>query len=1269
MSFSLLLFLSLLSCSLEACSNDGMNTITISDTGSDTDCTATHDCASLEYVLTSSLVKDCTKIILYDNQTLSTSLTINGITNFTVEGGTAELAQISVRDGGSLKFEKCINVNLEWLNFISDEEIDSSPLVLPALHFDQCANISLIESEYKLSTNILMTDDSGTINISRVNFFHHESNLTSSLLKVMLRENSVSGSVYAVIDSSFNGVSNSLSNFFRFDEQVNNLTNTGGGLSIEVKEGVTNIKVLISNSEFLSNTAVIGGGLFIKMRSSSKGAEIILSNVSFIENRAMDLGGGLYIAVTDNSYLPEVLVFNIRILSCSFIHNEAEHGGGIAYQTIGNKNINASLGFTLIKGTVFKQNSALFSGAAAGFFRWEAALGGDAPLVNISDCTFTDNAMMKPGQDIESTVVGSGILYTQKTPIALSGHTLMRNNFGTVILASSVLFQMFDQVDIMSNVGARGGAINLIGGARIIVGKGLNLTFKDNYAELFGGVVYHVFPVFGVIDQNQYCTFQYEDNAILDPSQWNANISFINNTALESGNSVYISSPDSCYQNDKGFIFREKDTFHFYPNYTDQITTPPVSITFSSFSTSHECNGHPCFINLMLGEQFTLIPHSVDGFGQTVKSFALIDLFCVDGDILYRNKSCQYELGGTNLVELNNAAVRVPFFIKGAQNNGSVVLAWQTIQQPSAVAYLYVNITDCYLGYVYDSVSGVCACYNKSEVVFCNSTSYIACVNIGYWYGKIDESGSDTQFAATSCSFGSCNYTVSGTCPTKSCGPDGSPQQFYCELPRHDPEKLCLFNRGGPICSLCKENYSFTFDAIGCVPDEKCSNAYIALYIFLSLLFWVLLISAILIFTKLDLRFGSGQLHCFIFFFSVMQYFVHGSFPSYGLYAVELILTGFIQLDPKMFGLINVCAPHSPGPIQYAALHYVNPLFLMGAIALLIYISSKWPKYAIFIGDSSAVNMICIALYLIFFSLTQTSLSILQPVQFSGVSTMYVSLDPTLEYFDAKGHLPYALLAIVIQLFLVLPFLFLLIFAPYLIWIKKLNLTRIKPLLDEYQACYKQKYRSFAGFYLTFRQVIFFFNLFNLGISGHIYVLQIVSVLFLTIHCLVQPYAKKRLNILDGLLMLDLVLLSILHGNTANIVFDDIQVLKTIIVYILVLLPLAYIAFLCVIHFFCILKSKLKAIKARMSGRQREEDTRERITTITGSAPTKSSVSVAYDINDADDTIFVNRLEREPLLFALNDDENTSYDNNNYNALHKEPAVSVVELPTTAEDV
>lgn len=823
---------------------------------------------------------------------------------------------------------------------------------------------------------------------------------------------------------------------------------------------------------------------------------------------------------------------------------------------------------------------------------------------------------------------------------------------------------------IISNVGARGGAINLIGGARIIVGKGLNLTFKDNYAELFGGVVYHIFPVFGVIDQNQYCTFQYEDTAILDPSEWDARISFINNTALESGNSVYISSPDSCHQNKKGLIFTETDTFHFYPSYTDQITTPPVSIKFS-FPTSDGCNDHPCPISLMLGEQFTLTPQSVDGFGQTVSSFALIDLFCVDGDgVLYRNKSCQYELSGTNLVELNNAEVRVPFFIKGAQNDkGNVVLAWQTIQQPSAMAYLYVNIIDCYLGYVYDSGSGVCTCYNKSEVVFCNLTSYIACVNIGYWYGKISDNGSDTQFAATSCSFGSCNYTVSGTCPTKSCGPNGSPQHFYCELPRQNPEKLCLFDRGGPICSLCKENYSFTFDAIGCVPDEKCSYGYIILYIFLSILFWVLLISAIVIFAKLDLRFGSGQLHCFIFFFSVMQYFVHGSFPSYGLYAVELILTGFIQLNPKMFGLINVCAPHSLGPMQYAAVHYVNPLFLMGAIALLIYISNKWPKYAIFIGDSSSVNMICIALYLIFFSLTQTSLSILQPVQFSGISAMYVSLDPTLEYFDSEGHLPYALVAIVIQFFLVLPFLFLLIFAPYLIRFKRLNLTRIKPLLDEYQACYKQEYRSFAGFYLTFRQVIFFFNLFNLGISGHIYVLQIVSVLFLTVHCLVQPYSKKRLNILDGLLILDLVLLGILHGNTANIVFDDIQVLKTIIVYILVLLPLAYIVFLCVIQLFYILKSKLKAIEASRSGRQRlEEDTRERVTAITRSTATRSSVSVTYDINDGGDDA-INRLEREPLIFVLNDDESTSSDNSNYDAVRKEPAVSVVELSITAGDV
>lgn len=265
-----------------------------------------------------------------------------------------------------------------------------------------------------------------------------------------------------------------------------------------------------------------------------------------------------------------------------------------------------------------------------------------------------------------------------------------------------------------------------------------------------------------------------------------------------------------------------------------------------------------------------------------------------------------------------------------------------------------------------------------------------------------------------------------------------------------------------------------------------------------------------------------------------------------------------------MFGLIDMCIPLKVNNLQNTALHCINPLFLMVVICLLICVSRRWH---LFTSNNGAINVICIVLYLVFISLTQTSLSVLTPVRYPGISQVYVSLEPSVQYFDPKRHLPYALVALLIQLVLVVPFLSLLLFAPCLIRIKAINLTRLKPILDEYQACYKVQCRSFAGYYLTCRQLIFLISLLNLPVTSDIYILQILSILLLTIHCLVQPYKSLQLNILDGLLILDLVLLSILHGNTANVVFDDAVYLQTILVYILVLLPVLYFISVCCLHF------------------------------------------------------------------------------------------------------
>ena len=573
---------------------------------------------------------------------------------------------------------------------------------------------------------------------------------------------------------------------------------------------------------------------------------------------------------------------------------------------------------------------------------------------------------------------------------------------------------------------------------------------------------------------------------------------------------------------------------------------------------------------------------------------------------------------------------RHSFVLSGTFNKNVLpVLMWYNatdIDGPP-IHCMNISVTDCHLGFVYDTQNNVCACYNSSgdNEIVCNISNGTACVKTGYWYGQIDNNdncnvSNATCTAAFPCPFGYCNYTVSSMCPTQSC-PD---HKFYCLLNKSSDD-LCLYNRGGTLCSICKEGYRLSFDGIRCFREEKCHSGSVLLYILIFILFWALLTIIIVIVTKLNLRIGSGQLYCLVFFFSVLQYFVRGTFPSTLLYVVELIFTGFMQLDPKMLGLFEVCLKYSNiNNLHYTALCCINPLYLMLAIGLLICISSKCPKYAYFNHNNGAVNMICIVIYLVFISLTQTSLSLLAPVRYpSHHDKVYVALEPNVTYFDPKTHLSYAVFAILIQLFLVVPFLSLLLFAPWLIKIKILNLTRIKPILDEYQACYKEQYRSFAGFYLSSRQLIFLISLFPISMTTYIYILQILSILLLSIHCLVQPYTSLWLNVLDGFLILDLVLLSILHGSTANVVFASAAWLKTTLVYLLVLLPVVYFIGMCLIQFARSTLFKRVQVDCGFMNKRKKKRVRD-----------KTNSPIADGRAEGDDDPKV--MEREPLLFHTN---------------------------------
>ena len=96
---------------------------------------------------------------------------------------------------------------------------------------------------------------------------------------------------------------------------------------------------------------------------------------------------------------------------------------------------------------------------------------------------------------------------------------------------------------------------------------------------------------------------------------------------------------------------------------------------------------------------------------------------------------------------------------------------------------------------------------------------------------------------------------------------------------------------------------------------------------------------------------------------------------------------------------------------------------------------------------------------------------VLRPVVIRGSAKVLVV--PDTSYFDPKNHLPFALVALFIECFITLPTSFLLILAPCLS--RKLNFVklRLKPIVDEFQACYRPDCRWFAGFYFLARELMF----------------------------------------------------------------------------------------------------------------------------------------------------------------------------------------------------
>ncbi|XP_065890185.1 uncharacterized protein [Dysidea avara] len=439
---------------------------------------------------------------------------------------------------------------------------------------------------------------------------------------------------------------------------------------------------------------------------------------------------------------------------------------------------------------------------------------------------------------------------------------------------------------------------------------------------------------------------------------------------------------------------------------------------------------------------------------------------------------------------------------------------------------LMIELSPCYPGFHYDNNNTqTCVCYNDSDVVSCSGST--SSIKSGYWFGEVDD-----KTTVTICPNNYCNFTC---CETGN--------GFYELSPVRANQ--CISQRTGTACGGCKEGYTLSFDSIECVSVDKCTAGQTVLVVTLSILYWVVII--ILVFIVTYYHIGIGYLYAITYYYSVVDILLSEHLYSLqGLFTVVSIMSSIANVTPQFLG--QLCLVTNMSGIDQQFIHYVHPLAVAIIIVVICLLARISYKFSLFVSRG-IIHVICFLLLLSYTSVATTSLLILRSLTFDNVDKVYTYLSPDIEYLHGR-HLPYFILALICTLIIVIGLPFLLLLEPFLN--NKINFTRIKPLLDQFQGCYKDKYRSFAAYYMICRLVIILIIIANTSNNDTSqYLLIFFNSLLAFIHMTIRPYGSNILNVFDGFVLQLMIVVSMVPLIDS---YDPDLLLS--FMFVLVILPL-----------------------------------------------------------------------------------------------------------------
>ena len=905
------------------------------------------------------------------------------------------------------------------------------------------------------------------------------------------------------------------------------------------------------------------------------------STVNFINNNASGYGGVMYFDGVN------FIIFEGNS-TINFIDNYASGHGGVMHSVF-------------ISSFIFKENSTVnfidnYANGNGGVMHFVYRT--TITFMNTATVNFIDNYANGNGGVIHIFVNGKSSAITFKGNSTVNFINNYANGNGGVMFifagSSTITFEENSTVSFIDNyANANGGVMHIDCCSTINFTGNCTSIFNRNYANINGGAMY--FDEHSHLWFNEMSRVFFNDNtAYLGGSVWikssafiiggNSHATFINNTALQDGGGIYLrdqsdlqlldySKVELSYNSASDYggaiyaLYNNLTSIHFHnhacfkgntartrqssvyinvdkscdrdcflgsiTNKSDiPIATSPNRLVLYNPTKCIKGNDTDCdtyyINNIMLGRDIRFDACLLDYYDQPTEAAQ----FSITG-MDHQN----YSISSSKYISISCNSTTQGIAVAGnLQSNNtynySINISLYSIRASESKVVsvnLIVELSQCHPGFWYSPAneSQKCECYNTGNIISCSGSN--STIKRGYWYGSV--TGIPTVAACPNdyCNFTCCEIT----------------NGIYHLSPIRANQ--CRSHRSGTACGSCEEGYTLSFDSSGCVEIKGCT-AGLVLVTTLSLLYWIAVVIAV--FAMMYFKIAFGSLYGIVYYYSIIDILLSRVlFISNGLYTTITIMSSLAKLTPQFLG--QLCLVKNMTGIDQQFIHYVHPVVVFLILLMISRLARRSRKVSSLLSKG-IISFICFLLLLSYTSVASTSLLIMRPLTFVDIDKVYAYLSPDIEYFHGR-HLAYAIVALILMITIVIGFPLLLLLEPFLN--SKINFIKIKPLLDQFQGCYKDKYRYFAGYYMICRLVIILLVIIKISDDFTTQYLLISScALMQLIHVLVRPYASTIHNIFDGIILQLTVIISILP--VIEFVDNYNKIFVIVIIYHLVILPI-----------------------------------------------------------------------------------------------------------------